>query len=120
MNQETNSEAAETVQTKEIPAVDLPQLVRRLREMRDVQGSHGNWNYDGYMHGMYNGMEYALALMEERDPEFKEAPSEWLADRSVSTEPDLGQWLGAEAVAAIESSTNADVEATRGLKKDHE
>ena len=30
MNQEPNSEAAETVQTREIPAVELPQLVRLL------------------------------------------------------------------------------------------
>jgi len=29
MNQEPNSEAAETVQTTSVPAVDLPQLVRR-------------------------------------------------------------------------------------------
>jgi hypothetical protein len=96
----------ETPQTESVPAVVQPPLVRRLREMRDVQGSHGNWNYDAYMHGMYNGMEYALALLEERDPEFKAAPPEWLADRSVSMKPDLGQWLGAKAVAAIESSTN--------------
>jgi hypothetical protein len=75
--------------------------------MRDVQGAHGNWNYDAYMHGTYNGMEYALALMEERDPEFKAAPSEWLADRSVSEEPDFGQGIGVKAVAAIKSSTNA-------------
>jgi len=61
-------------------------LVRKLREMRDVQGSNGNWNYDPYMHGMYNGMEYALAMMEEREPEFKDAPDEWLSDRP-SPEP---------------------------------
>ena len=34
MKQEPNSEAAEPVQTKEIPAVDLPQLVRRLGRFR--------------------------------------------------------------------------------------
>ena len=34
MKPENNSEAAETVQNKEIPAVDLPQLVRRLGRFR--------------------------------------------------------------------------------------
>ena len=33
MNQKANSEAAETVQTKEIPAVYLPQLVLHLRSV---------------------------------------------------------------------------------------
>lgn len=57
-----------------------------LREMRDVQGSNGNWNYNPYMHGMYNGMEYALALIEDRDPDFKDAPEKWLSDKEVKIE----------------------------------
>ena len=61
--------------------VDLPALVLCLREMRDVQGSNGNWNYDSYMHGMYNGMEYMLAMVENREPDFRGPPEEWLADR---------------------------------------
>ena len=46
-------------------------------------------------------LEYALSLMEERDPDFK-APPEWLADKAVSVEPDSGRRLGSEAVAAID------------------
>jgi len=47
------------------------------KEMLDVQGMDGNWNYDPYMHGLYNGMEYMLSLIEEREPEFKNAPKKW-------------------------------------------
>ena len=43
-----------------------------------IQGGNGNWNYDAYMHGIYNGMEYVLATATGREPNFKDAPDEWL------------------------------------------
>lgn len=55
------------------------ELIHTLREMRDVQGMDGSWNYDNYMYGMYNGMEYALAIMEERDPKFRSSPDRWVS-----------------------------------------
>lgn len=54
-----------------------------VREMRDVQGAHGNWNFDPYMHGLYNGLEFAVSLLEKREPKFKSAPDKWLADNGV-------------------------------------
>jgi hypothetical protein len=54
-----------------------------VREMRDVQGTHGNWNFDPYMHGLYNGLEFAVSLLEKREPKFKSAPDKWLADNGV-------------------------------------
>ena len=54
-----------------------------MREMLDVQGQHGNWNYDSYMHGLYNGMEYMVALAEKREPKFRDAPEVWLAKYEV-------------------------------------
>lgn len=58
-------------------------LIESVRQMLDVQGSHGNWNMDPYMHGLYNGIEFALALMEQREPQFRSAPEKWLADNGV-------------------------------------
>ena len=52
-----------------------------LREMLDIQGSDGNWNYDEYMHGMYNGMEFALSIIENREPIYREKPTEFLCDK---------------------------------------
>lgn len=61
----------------------MNKLVNSVREMRDVQGLHGNWNFDPYMHGLYNGLEFALSLLEQREPQFKSAPEKWLADNGV-------------------------------------
>jgi len=55
--------------------------VAEMREMLGVQGSNGNWNYDSYMHGLYNGMEYMQAMVEDREPDFRAPPEKWLSDR---------------------------------------
>ena len=41
------------------------------KEMLDIQGHNGNYNYDSYMLGLYNGMEYIIALFETREPIYK-------------------------------------------------
>jgi hypothetical protein len=56
--------------------------IENLRKSLEIQGRHGNWNYDPYMHGMYNGMELALATIENREPEYREAPEQWLCHKS--------------------------------------
>ena len=38
--------------------------------MLDIQGQKGNYDYDEYMLGLYNGMEYIIALFETREPNF--------------------------------------------------
>jgi len=58
-------------------------LISDVRGMRDVQGMNGNWNFDPYMHGLYNGIEFALSIMEKREPVFKDAPEKWLGDNQV-------------------------------------
>ena len=39
-------------------------------EMLELQGRNGNYNYDSYMLGLYNGMEYIVSLLEVREPKF--------------------------------------------------
>lgn len=46
-------------------------LVEKVREQRNIQGQDGNWNYNEYMRGMYNGLETALATMQGREANFK-------------------------------------------------
>jgi hypothetical protein len=55
-------------------------------EMLAVQGCEGNWNVDDYMHGMYNGMEYVLALIEDREPAFRKAPTKFIHEELVRRE----------------------------------
>ena len=41
-------------------------MIENLKDVHKVQGYDGNWNYDPYMLGLYNGLEMALAIMENR------------------------------------------------------
>jgi len=59
-------------------------LIKQIRDLRDVQGRDGNWNYDPYMQGLYNGLEFALSIMEKREPQFRNAPDQWLADLNLT------------------------------------
>jgi hypothetical protein len=52
----------------------------KLRELALIQREHGNWNFDAYMHGMANGLQLAVAVMEDREPEYLKAPPRWLCD----------------------------------------
>lgn len=44
--------------------------MRIANEMLELQGRNGNYNYDSYMLGLYNGMEYIISLLEVREPKF--------------------------------------------------
>lgn len=49
-----------------------------LYNLLDIQGTNGNWNYDEYQFGLYNGIAVALAAIERRAPRFKNPPKRWL------------------------------------------
>jgi|TARA_R110000851_G_scaffold87200_3_gene190043 hypothetical protein len=50
---------------------------KKLKEMRDIQLRDGNWNWDPYMHGMANGLIFAVSLMMDEEPKFIEPPEFW-------------------------------------------
>ena len=54
--------------------------IKELQELVKVQGMNGTWNYDPYMQGMFNGMELMLAVLEDREPQFRSAPPRWLCE----------------------------------------
>jgi len=58
----------------------MNERIEKLREMCKIQGYDGNWNYDPYMMGLYNGLEFAVSIVEDRDPVFKSQPEQWLKD----------------------------------------
>lgn len=45
-------------------------ILNKAKEMKNIQGSEGNYNYDDYMLGLYNGMEMIISLFEQREPVF--------------------------------------------------
>jgi hypothetical protein len=61
--------------------------VEDLRKFVELQGDNGNWNYDEYMYGMYNGMEFMLSIVEDREPVFKEKPEEFLRNKTTKSFP---------------------------------
>ena len=46
--------------------------IESLKQSLEIQGNNGNWNYDNYMLGMFNGMELMMATLEEREPFYRE------------------------------------------------
>lgn len=48
------------------------ELVEEMKPILERQGSAGNWDYNEYMRGMYNGMEMMMAIAEERSPKFRD------------------------------------------------
>lgn len=53
-------------------ALKLEREIKQLREVHAVQGRDGCWDIDDYMLGMFNGLELALCIMENRPPQYKE------------------------------------------------
>lgn len=58
----------------------MPTDLEDIKRVVTIQGDSGNWNYDPYMHGMYNGMELILSMLENREPQYRLAPDQWLVD----------------------------------------
>jgi hypothetical protein len=46
-------------------------LLMQLKLLRDLQGQTGTIDQGPYMVGLYNGLELAISIIEDRDPVFK-------------------------------------------------
>ena len=55
-------------------ALKLEREMKQLREVHAVQGRDGCWDIDDYMLGLYNGLELALSIVENRDCRYKQRP----------------------------------------------
>lgn len=61
------------------------QRLRDAKTQLEIQGREGNWNYDSYMFGLYNGMECIIAAMENREPAYRESPPAFLVEGPART-----------------------------------
>lgn len=50
----------------------LENKIKDIKEVRGIQGEKGNYDYDDYMLGLYNGIELSLAILEDREPIYRE------------------------------------------------
>lgn len=55
--------------------------IHALTSIKNIQCTNGNWNYNGYMHGMANGLILAEAIIKGTFPEFLDAPEKWLKEK---------------------------------------
>ena len=79
-NQELKQKYENAVADYETTMAEKEQLKKQLKEwenhlkcskeMLDIQGQKCNYDYDEYMLGLYNGMEYIIALFETREPNY--------------------------------------------------
>ena len=61
--------------------------LNNAKELLEIQGEDGNYNYDNYMLGLYNGMEHIISLFETRNPIFKDGKDiEFLSDKTQQKE----------------------------------
>ena len=69
------------------PLVTFQDALEMLREILNIQCIDGNWNSNPYMHGLANGMILALALFDDKCPEYLKAPETWLDDIRNNDKP---------------------------------
>lgn len=46
-------------------------ILKQANDVLNLQTEEGNYNYDRFMLGVYNGMEAIVSLFEQREPKFK-------------------------------------------------
>jgi hypothetical protein len=59
-------------------------LAGEVRHLQVRQSSPGQWDHSPYQLGLYNGIEVTLALLENRDPDFRDPPAAWACEALCS------------------------------------
>lgn len=57
-------------------------MIGDLTNIRDIQGQKGNYDQCEYMRGLFNGLEMALSIFTQTEPQFKE----WLEKEAQGVE----------------------------------
>jgi hypothetical protein len=65
---------------------------RSLLRQRDKHVSYKDWDQDPYMLGLYNGMEFALSVLDGREPKFHD-PKDGPLVLETPTEPQEAEIL---------------------------
>ena len=60
------------------------EALTQLREIHAIQGRDGCWDIDDQMLGLYNGLELALSIVENREFRYKQRPKSQPEQESVA------------------------------------
>ena len=66
------------------------EALTQLREVHAIQGRDGCWDIDDYMLGLYNGLELALSIVENRACKYKQRPKSQPEQEPVAWWNDTG------------------------------
>lgn len=61
----------------------MEEKIKQLEGLLATQLADGNWNYDPYMHGMANGIIFAMSILTGEELLLLDAPKEWLCDKKT-------------------------------------
>lgn len=82
--------------------------LKNSKEMLDLQGRDGNYNYDNYMLGLYNGMAYIISLFENRSPIYKNGKDiDFLEDKNKAQQKEFIKYL-TSTIEELESDDFSD------------
>lgn len=59
----------------------MEDVKKKLDGVTEIACANGNWDHDPYLYGMANGLILARSIVAGEEPEFLEAPDQWLRDR---------------------------------------
>ena len=68
----------------------MKEALNQLREVHAIQGRDGCWDIDDYMLGLYNGLELALSIVENRECRYKQRPKSQPEQEPVAWWNDTG------------------------------
>ena len=69
---------------------EFDKIIERLQSLENckkIACSNGNYDYSRYLHGMANGIIFAISVINGEDPEYLSAPEKFLED--IKTQSDL-------------------------------
>ena len=75
------------------------EALKHLREVHALQGRDGCWDIDDYMLGLYNGLELALSIVENRECRYKQRPKSQPEQEPVAWMDEDGDVLSASVVS---------------------
>ncbi len=82
----------------------------KYTEVQSLQGENGNYNFDRYMLGLYNGMEMIIALYENREPNYRSAHEiNFLNDKQDNLQQRINKAIIEIDTISVDDLDNAEI-----------
>ena len=66
-----------------VEKIDAVNMIKadKIRNAHEIHGRNGSWDENEYMCGLFNGMEYALSVIEDREPKYRTVPEMMIREK---------------------------------------